>query len=134
MHWQAAIKTSALLSSYGDWDPSPGVLSNFGCFPPRFRSSPTFYLFSFLPHLPFRRSSAPFFSPLSLRLHAALLLLSNILCVVSGPVRQDMATAWGGGRPKTVREHMYVPLTLLVERIVRAGVETETMLEQTESD
>lgn len=98
MHWQAAIKTFTILSSYSGGNPSSGVLFNFGCF-----LSPTFYLFSLLPRLPILslfcfHTCFPFlschFSSLSLRLDAAF-GLSDVLCVLPRPVRTGHGTRGG---------------------------------------
>lgn len=100
MHWQAAIKTFILLSSYSGWNPSSGVLFNFGCFSRRFlpSSSPPFYLF-FPPPTPSILSLLCF--------HTCFLLssqhflpsasISNIHCFLPGLVRQDTEPACEGG-------------------------------------
>lgn len=89
MHWLAVIKTFILLSSYSGWDPSSGVLFNFGCFSRRFCRAQVlhFTFFSLLPHLPFCLCSAstPAFSSHlatffpSASISTQHLLLSNIL-------------------------------------------------------
>lgn len=91
MHWQAAIKTFTLLPSYSGWDPSSGVLSNFGCFSHRFAELKSYILpfYSLLPRLPFcffSASTPAFSSHLATFLRSASfstrhLLLSDILRV-----------------------------------------------------
>lgn len=59
MHWLAVIKTFILLSSYSGWDPSSGVLFNFGCFSRRFcRAQVLHFTFFFLSSHTFHSVSA----------------------------------------------------------------------------
>lgn len=91
MHWLAVIKTFILLSSYSGWDPSSGVLFNFGCFSRRFcRAQVLHFTFFFSPPTPsilsllcfytcFLLPSRHFFS-LSLHLDAAFAFVKHTLC------------------------------------------------------